>query len=272
MTKAVLFSGTHPRHLFINKEVLKYFDDVLVVVMEREELLPDPPLDLVTRDKNLFMRHFENRLLVEQKAYGSTTDKEVFKNHQVYYTNPKTLNSKDLADKISAFDAEFAFIFGVNLIVEPVIDVLPKDKINLHLGLSPWYKGGATLYWPFYHLEPQFCGATFHQIIKAADAGEIIHQCVPKLEFGDTIHDVGVKTVLEAVIDLKFIMKHWLKKRNFAGKLQKISGRNWRGIDFQPSQLRVIYELFDDNIVDKYLLGELGSRVPKLFSCIEKTK
>ena len=104
MTKAVLFSGTHPRHLFINKEVLKYFDEVLVVVMEREELLPDPPLDLVTRDKNLFMRHFENRLLVEQKAYGSTTDKEVFKNHQVYYTNPKTLNSKDLADKISDFD------------------------------------------------------------------------------------------------------------------------------------------------------------------------
>ena len=42
------------------------------------------------------------------------------------------------------------------------------------------YKGEATLFWPFYHLKPQFCGSTFHQITKRADAREIIHQCVPE--------------------------------------------------------------------------------------------
>ena len=48
--------------------------------------------------------------------------------------------------------------------------------------------------WPFYHLEPQFCGSTFHQISKQAD--ELIHQCVPELF--DTIHDVGARAVIKA--------------------------------------------------------------------------
>ena len=99
----------------------------------------------------------------------------------------------------------------MHLILDPVIDQ-PSDKINIHLGLSPWYKGSATLYWPFYHLQPQFCGVTFHQITRQADAGEIIHQCVPVLEKGDKIHDVGVKCVIQAKTDLVKIISYWKKK------------------------------------------------------------
>ena len=96
--------------------------------------------------------------------------------------------------EVKQFNADFCFIFGANLILDPVIENLPQNKINLHLGLSPWYKGAATLYWPFYNLKPQFCGVTFHQITKDADAGEIIHQCVPKLEYGDKITESEFKT------------------------------------------------------------------------------
>ena len=167
------------------------------------------------------------------------------------------------------FDADFAFIFGVDLILDPVIHKLPSNKINLHLGLSPWFKGSATLFWPFYFLQPQFCGSTFHQITKTADAGEIIHQCIPKLEFGDKIHDVGAKCVEKAVQDIPTLMQHWLRDQSFEGRLQMTTGRNWRGVDFHASHLRVIYELFDDNIVDSYLRGELDQRLPILFSCLK---
>lgn len=266
--KLVLFSGTHPRHLFVNREALKYFDDVLVIVMEREELLPRPPEDLTRHDRDLFTRHFVNRNKVEAAAYGNLSAKEVFDDYKAIYISPDRLNTKEVSSNISAFEPDFCFIFGVDLILDPVIDVLPRDKVNLHLGLSPWYKGGATLYWPFYHLRPQFCGATFHRITKQADAGEIIHQCVPKLEKGDKIHDVGAKCVLKAVDDLPKIFEHWLNEKHFKGKVQKTSGRNWRAVDFHASQLRVIYDLFDDDIVDAYLNGELGQREPTIFSCL----
>ena len=33
--------------------------------------------------------------------------------------------------------------------------------INVHLGLSPYYKGSATNFWPFVNNELQFLGVTF---------------------------------------------------------------------------------------------------------------
>ena len=51
--KLVLFTGNHPRHLFVNKEVVKYFDEALLIVMDREEVLPVPPSDISSTDKEL---------------------------------------------------------------------------------------------------------------------------------------------------------------------------------------------------------------------------
>ena len=267
--KLILFSGTHPRHLFINQELLKHFDETLVVLMEREELLPEPPAPLLSHDRDLFIKHFKNRNIVESATYGNLDAQEVYAGCQIINVKPYELNTDDVAAMVRKFNPDFCFIFGAGLILDPVIDELPKDKINMHLGLSPWYKGGATLYWPFYHLQPQFCGVTFHQITKEADAGEIIHQCVPNLDKADKIHDVGAKCVLKAKQDLPKIITHWKEHRHFDGKIQKTSGRNWRAADFHASQLRVIYDLFDDSIVDEYLAGKLQQKQPKLFSCLE---
>lgn len=267
--KLILFSGNHPRHLFVNSEIIKYFDNTLVIIMEREELQPSPPNDLTAHDKSLFLKHFSNRYKIETDTYSNLNAEEVYKNCNVIYIKPEELNTESIANKVKEFDADFCFIFGANLILDPVIDNLPKDRINLHLGLSPWYKGAATLFWPFYNLKPQFCGVTFHQITKKADAGEIIHQSVPQLRNGDRIHDVGAKCVLKAKKDIGKIISFWKKKRKFQGKIQNQTGRNWRESDFHASQLRLIYDLFDDKIVDYYLSGILEQKKPTLFSCLK---
>ena len=57
-------------------------------------------------------------------------------------------------------------------------------------------------------------------------------------------------------------------QKEFKGQIQKTTGRNWRYTDFHASQLRVIYDLFNDKIVDHYLSGEFEQREPKLFSCL----
>lgn len=267
--KLILFSGNHPRHLFVNSEIIKYFDNTLVIIMEREELQPSPTNDLTAHDKSLFLKHFSNRYKIETDTYSNLKAEEVYKNCNTIYIKPEELNTEGIANKVKEFDADFCFIFGANLILDPVINNLPKDRINLHLGLSPWYKGAATLFWPFYNLKPQFCGVTFHQITKKVDAGEIIHQSVPQLRNGDKIHDVGAKCVLKAKKDIKKIISFWKKKRKFEGKIQNQTGRNWRESDFHASQLRLIYDLFDDKIVDYYLSGILEQKKPKLFSCLK---
>ena len=118
-------------------------------------------------------------------------------------------------------------------------------------------------------MKPHFCGVTFHQITKQADGGEIIHQSVPVLKKGDKIHDVGAKCVIQAKDDINKLISHWKVKKKFKGKIQNISGRNWRENEFHASQLRVIYDLFKDKIVDNYLSKALDQKKPKLFSCLK---
>jgi len=268
--KLLLFSGTHPRHLFINSEIIKHFDEIFVVIMHREGLIPPPPLNLNPEDKSNFIKHFKNRYIKEKEAYGELSHEDVFKSHEKIIIDPDDLNSAKILKKVKEFNADLCMIFGVNLILDPVLSELPKNKINIHLGLSPWYKGGATLFWPFYFLQPNYAGVTIHQITKNADEGEIIHQFVPKLDFGDTIHDVGVKCVIKTKAEIVKVINHFKTHGGFKEVSQKTSGRVWIRKDFNPSHLRVIYSLFNDDIVDKYLNKELGHSKPKLHSCIEE--
>jgi hypothetical protein len=50
---------------------------------------------------------------------------------------------------------------------------------------------------------------------------------------------------------------------------QKNSGKNYLIKDFEPHHLNVIYTLFNDNIVDEYIKGNLGNKKPKLIKAYE---
>ena len=266
--KLLLFTGTHKRHKFLHSEVLAHCDEALCVTVQREDVLPQPPKNISQHDKKLFTMHFENRKKIEDEKFkcDNTNTLAQYRSIQV---QPNELNTLEVAKEVKDFDADMAFIFGGHLILDPVLSVLPENKINMHLGLSPWYRGAATLFWPFYFLQPQFAGVTFHQIIESPDAGEIIHQCVPQLFKGQTIHEVSANCIIQAKDDISLLFNHWKNHKCFNGKIQKTTGRVWRGRDFHPSHLRVIYDLFEDKMVDSYLSGELEQSSPNLFSCLK---
>jgi methionyl-tRNA formyltransferase len=261
--KAILFSGSHPRHFYIHEELIRSGVECAVVIMQREQLIPSPPLNIPDVDRINFERHFSERNIIEANSYGDLHPDDVFSGIPILKCQPEALNSDVTVNFVRKFDADFAFIFGTDLIKEPVLSALPEVRINLHLGLSPWYRGSATLFWPFYFLQPQFAGATFHQILPEADAGGVLHQTVPILSSGDGSHDVGANTVIAAKRDFGKLLKGYA---NFGWNFeeQKSSGRLFLTRDFQAAHLRNIYSSFDNDIVDCYLAGQLEERKPKL--------
>jgi len=266
--RILVLSGSHSRHLFVHKKLVEQFDVCGAILMERESEVPQPPASTSVSDVANWNRHFQERNRVERFAFGNLSADDVFRDIELLRVSPAELNSKATAEFVARIQPDIVFIFGVDLIKEPLFSILPDEKINMHLGLSPWYRGSATLFWPFYDLRPQYAGATFHYIVPEADAGAIIHQSVPELVRGDGIHDVGSKTVLKAVDDLVGLMNLRLLSGRFEVKDQKSSGRLFLTADFRPEHLRVIYELYDNDLVDQYLDGNLGKRTPKLISGI----
>ncbi|MDA3017119.1 MAG: formyltransferase family protein [Actinomycetota bacterium] len=247
-------------------KLLQLDADFRVVVMERESVMPEIPKNIASRDRSNFDLHFKNRLETESAAFGELTFRSTYSGIDMTVCNSKTLNSKETVDFVKRETNDVCIVFGSDLINGDLLQSLPTLSLNFHLGLSPWYKGSATLFWPFFFMEPQCAGITIHKIVAAADAGEILHQSVPILKTGMGIHDVGVATVLQGVNDLVSALKKIIVGTPLNFTTQRTLGRLFLTRDFEPHHLRINYDLFNDRMVDQYLSGQLGNKTPKLIA------
>jgi folate-dependent phosphoribosylglycinamide formyltransferase PurN len=253
--------GSHARHLYYINGISAHFTIAGGILELREPMVPRPPEGISEKDRENFILHFKNRDLAEKKYFGSQPFPEI----NLLKISNDELNSKKTVDFVNEIDPELVLIFGTGLIKDPLFSALPEEKINLHLGLSPRYRGAATLFWPFYFLEPTYAGTTFHYIVSEPDAGEIIHQTTPELEHGDGIHDVACKAVIQSTTDAIELLKIYAEEKRWKRHHQRSTGKNFLNSDFKPEHLRVIYDIYDDDIVDKVLDGTLKSKEPLLF-------
>ena len=262
--RVLFIGGNHPRHLYFLEKVNEAFPIQGAIFLNREKMLPDIPAGLEDIDAANFVNHFKKREEAEEKYFGHS-DIEIFKCERLFVTE-ETLNSQASIMFISRINPDVVLIFGSGLIKEPLLSALPKNTINLHLGLSPRYRGAATIFWAFYFLEPQFAGSTFHYIVPEPDSGDIIHQVIPKLEKGDSLHNVACKVVLESA-DQCVKLLHQLSEQGYWKRhKQKSSGKNFLERDFKAYHLRVIYNTFNDSIVDFFIESQALVNKPYLFN------
>ena len=74
-----------------------------------------------------------------------------------------------------------------------------RNKIlNLHLGLSPYYRGAGTNYFPFVNNEPEYVGSTFMYLDEGIDTGEIIHQIRPLINITDSFHQLSNRFLIHS--------------------------------------------------------------------------
>lgn len=258
--KVLWIGGDHPRHLFYINTVHRLFPLGGAIVEHRENLIPRPDPRLAPQDRDNFVRHFSSRAAAEERFFGQ----QMLPDCPTHIVDRDGLNTEASVEFLRSIDPDVVLIFGSGLVKDPLYSSLPAQTINLHLGLSPRYRGAATLFWPFYFMEPPYAGTTFHYIVAEPDAGDVVHQVVPELDAGDGIHDVACKAVVasaQAALDLLQIVD---EKGRWGRHSQRGTGRNFLASDFKPEHLRLIYGVFNDDMVRHYLEGRLASKIPKL--------
>ena len=105
-----------------------------------------------------------------------------------------------MIEEVIGRPADFVLLFGSGVIKKPILKAYQDRVINLHLGLSPFYRGSRTNFWPLVDGKPECVGETIHLAVLKVDAGKILHQVRPHgLSFDDTVHDVGKKTIRSAL-------------------------------------------------------------------------
>lgn len=265
--KILLLTGSHPRHFYLVNQLANLGVVAGHVIEMREEFVPQAPTHLEVVDRNNFIRHFADRNEAEQRHFKG--NEKVNIEIPTLEVSRQTLNSEETISWVAAEQYDLAISYGVHMLSRELLHVMPEHSWNIHGGLSPWYKGNTTLFWPFFMLRPNWAGMTIHRLSERLDAGAIVHHSVPELAYGDGLHDVACKAVKKVSEDLIKIIQTILLD-DILYTTQKSNGKLWVSEDWLPQHLRFVYGVYNNDIVDHFLDGKLPMIEPPLVSAFRK--
>ena len=96
-------------------------------------------------------------------------------------------------------------VFGASFIRGWLVDYLvEKRAINIHMGLSPYYRGSSCNFWALFDGRPGHVGATVHMLSKGLDSGDMLFHCLPKIPDSQNLFDFtmdAVRVAQESVVN-----------------------------------------------------------------------
>jgi len=85
------------------------------------------------------------------------------------------INSGEVEDFIKKCRPDIILVSGSSLIKKNIIALAPPNGIiNMHTGLSPYYRGGPCTFWCLFNGELEYLGVTIHHLTAGIDSGDII--------------------------------------------------------------------------------------------------
>ena len=136
------------------------------------------------------------RLSLSERITFHTSRKKLSRYLQsVPVIKTQNINSDEIREWLKQLGADMLLVFGGRIIKSEVISQFPAGIINLHMGLSPDYKGGHCIEWALYHGKPELVGATVHYLDEGIDSGEIIAQFKANPKRGECLAGITMRTI-----------------------------------------------------------------------------
>jgi len=244
--RAIVLTSTMRRHNFVANAVASSLD--VVGLWQEEKSFRPLSFAAVPEDEAIIGDHFAARDASEEAFFG---DHE--RAHCVSRVlSPGACNEPEEIAAMRRADPDVVLVFGTGLLKAPLISAFPGRILNIHLGLSPYYRGAGTNFWPLVNGEPEYCGATIHFLDEGVDSGPIIAHVRPVIQSGDGPHDIGNKTIVVAAETLVTAALA-LDAGGVRGVEQVGRGRVYRRADFSADAVNRLYANFAAGMIDDYL-------------------
>lgn len=247
--KIVLLTSDSLRHKYIAATIARELDLQLIITEKKSSSITDTSA-YGKKDAEFLAAHFKARAESEEKFFGEF--QEFSKAIPRINVPHGQINSEEVLKIITDVDPDLIVLFGTSIIKDPLLSHFKNRIINLHLGLSPYYKGSATNLYPYLFDEPECIGATIHLATENVDEGAILYQLRPEMKETDDMHEIGNKVIKKAGEVLPEVLENYM-----AGKItpvrQKASGRLCRNKDVTAYVIREIYKNFEQGMIGRYL-------------------
>lgn len=195
--RLVIVTGDGPEHRFIANRILRDHPVTAILLCDPpprrswKATLRAAPLRFV--DKAL--RQVFLRFIGDAKARAAGLAR-VFGLDAVAFDRPDLLirvgRPKDgvLARRIAEFAPDVIAVYGTGFIPAGVLEQAQTIALNLHTGLSPWYRGTACALWPLAEGRPDMVGATVHECTQVLDGGRIFFRKAADVSAAADLHEV----------------------------------------------------------------------------------
>lgn len=244
--RAIVLTSTMRRHQFVANTLALHLD-VAHVWQERKSF--DPlryAADAV--EAAVIRRHFEARDASEAAYFGAHDRVQA----PATVLAPGGCNDPAQIEAMRAAAPDVVLVFGTGLLKAPLIDAFPRRILNIHLGLSPYYRGAGTNFWPLVNGEPEYCGATIHYLDAGVDAGPIVAHVRPDMRPADGPHEIGNQIIVQAA-DALAAAARACGRGHVRGIEQSGKGRVYRRADFSAAAVSRLYDNFAGGMIGAYL-------------------
>lgn len=226
-------TGNHPRHRFVASKLSEVTELVACFMEDRGSITPGFVSNLQGRVADVVKTHYSDREDWEDQ-YQSLT----------HVTAPCTPFSSwtDVKDVVLKEKIDVVYTFGCNLLPDWFLEATTTQFVNFHGGLSPWYRGTLTTFWPSYLLQPEKTGYTIHKTTKSIDGGHIYARIPVSIDQSHSLNGLAFQATLDFAQSFHLAIPH-LERCLATGRIPKVQsdGKLFLNSDWSPALLVPIY-------------------------------
>lgn len=251
-TRAILITSNQLRHRFAATRLAQSIN-LVGIISEAKAPAVLTPTAPSTAEQAILDQHFAERDAAEKRYFGTQAS---FPDTDLLALEHGTANSQTVFEWVQALQPEVVLLYGSSIIKAPLLEAFDRRMVNLHLGLSPYYRGSGTNFWPLVYREPECVGATIHLAVLSVDAGAILAQVRPPIEATDRGHELGTKTILAALDALPLTLERYLAG-NLTPQPQQSqglhTGRVFKQKDFNAAAVQTMWQHFATAMIPEFL-------------------
>ena len=199
MNKILIITSGSLRHLyFANSFVKSFTESKFKIIIEGKLNFPTSINN--SKSGDIIEDHFILRGNSEYRFF-SGSDVILKQKEKILNLQKGEINTLETIKLIKDFNPELILTYGCSIIKPKLIDLFKNKIINVHLGISPYYRGAGTNFHALVNNEFHFFGYTIMYIDKGIDTGKIIHQGRAEFIHNDTPHTIGNRLIKKMTKD-----------------------------------------------------------------------
>ena len=137
----------------------------------------------VNKLSEIIKKYLENFNNAQTHLFGNSYVNNKKKNIKILPMLLGDLNQCSMNLLSDFLKSDVYVVFGSSYIKGELVDFLVKQKaINIHAGVSPYYRGTDCNFWALYDDNPHLVGTTIHLLSKGLDSGPMLYHAMSNLK------------------------------------------------------------------------------------------